>query len=106
MQQRVRHHIDATLRDAKEADKALRRANVEDEDVVDGITRLIDEVVAKHDGVRRELESYGVELPPPLAGLTDGLTANMGTAGYRMQLERQIGDVQQACVLLKVRPAC
>lgn len=103
MQQRLREHLDLTMRAAQHAEKVLRSTDIGDEDAADGMTQLIDEVAKKHDMVRHEMGQLGVTVPiSQTAGLSEALTTGAGTsAGRRMQFERQIVDIKEACVQLK-----
>lgn len=103
MQQRLREHLDLTMRAAQHAEKVLRSTDIGDEDAADGMTQLIDDVTKKHDNIRHEMGQLGVTVPiSHTAGLSEALTTGAGTgAGRRMQFERQIVDIKEACVQLK-----
>lgn len=85
------------MRAAKHAEKMLRTTNVHDDDAVEGMSQLIEEVSRKHDVVRTEMAQLGVTIPiAQTAGMSEAL--NSTTGGRRMQFERQIGDIKEACV--------
>lgn len=91
------------MRAAQHAEKVLRSTDIGDEDAADGMTQMIDEVTKKHDNIRHEMGQLGVTVPiSHTAGLSEALTTGAGTgAGRRMQFERQIVDIKEACVQLK-----
>lgn len=101
VQQRLWEHLDLTMRAAQHAEKVLRTTNVNDDDAVDGMSALIDEVARKHDGVRNEMASHGVTVPiAPTTDISQSLGGGQG--GRRMAFERQIGDIKEACVQVRL----
>lgn len=101
LQKRLRKQLDSTLRMANKAQQKLQQGD-DDEDTVGGITQLIEEAMGKHEQVRNEMGSHGVTMPMSTA-VTDNLSSvlHAGT-GQRMAMERQVGDIQEACRQLKV----
>ena len=91
---------------ANKAEQRLREVDDVDEDDITpgGITQLIEEAMHKHDAVRNEMGAYGITAPMT-PGATDGLSAALiGGTGRKMQMERQVGDIQEACKQLQVPP--
>jgi hypothetical protein len=104
VQQRLWEHLDSTMRAAQHAEKMLRTTNGNDDDAVEGMSYLIDEVSRKHDVVRAEMAQLGVTIPiAQTAGMSEALNT---TGGRRMQYERQLGDIKEACVQVRIRCAC
>jgi hypothetical protein len=83
------------------AQNKLADVHDDDEDTVGGITQLIEEAMHNHEAVRSEMGSYGVNMPTGTA-VTDSLSTALTGTGRRMQMERQVGDIQEACMQLKV----
>ena len=104
LQKRLQKQLNSTLRMANKAQQKLQHGD-DDEDTVGGITQLIEEAMNKHEQVRHEMGSHGVTVPMSTA-VTDSLSTALHTGtGQRMAMERQVGDIQEACRQLKVRGA-
>jgi hypothetical protein len=101
MQNRLRKQLSHTLRMANKAQQKLREVADDDDETAGGITQLIEEALNKHEAIRAEMGTYGVTVPMS-AGLTDSLSTPGGTVGRKMQMERQVGDIQEACKQLQV----
>jgi hypothetical protein len=85
---------------ANKAQQKLAEVGDDDDETVGGITQLIEEAVHKHEAVRSEMGAHGVTMPGPM--VTDSLSTTLTGTGRRMQMERQVGDIQEACKQLKV----
>jgi hypothetical protein len=103
VQQRLWEHLDLTMRAAQHAEQVLRTTNINDEDAVDGMTALIEQVARKHDGIRNEMASHGVTVP---VAPSPDMSQALGPTGRRMAMERQIGDIKEACVQVLLFPVC